>query len=97
LHPGWADTTAVRTSLPRFHSLMQSVLRTAEQGADTVVWLAASARPKGTPGQFWFDRRVAVEYPLPWTRETQGARDELFARCEQLSGLAIPAPRAQAA
>jgi NAD(P)-dependent dehydrogenase (short-subunit alcohol dehydrogenase family) len=91
MHPGWADTPGVRTSLPRFHAAMKGWLRSAEQGADTVVWLAASAPPRGTPGQFWFDRRVAMEYPIPWTHEGAGAREELFARCEALSGVPVPA------
>jgi NAD(P)-dependent dehydrogenase (short-subunit alcohol dehydrogenase family) len=89
MHPGWADTTALRNSLPKFHAMMKSVLRTPEQACDTVVWLAASPRPKGTPGNFWFDRRVALEYPLPWTRERPEVRDELFALCERLGGVAI--------
>jgi NAD(P)-dependent dehydrogenase (short-subunit alcohol dehydrogenase family) len=97
MHPGWADTTAVRTSLPKFHDTMQNVLRTAEQGADTVVWLAASAPPKGTAGYFWFDRRVAMEYPLPWTRESRQMRDELFARCETLGGVPLGDRRGKAA
>ena len=42
MHPGWADTPAVRSSLPRFHRITQSILRTPAEGADTVVWLAAS-------------------------------------------------------
>jgi dehydrogenase/reductase SDR family member 12 len=87
MHPGWADTTAVRTSLPRFHSVMQRVLRSAEEGADTVVWLAASDRAKGTRGAFWFDRRAAPEYPVPWTRDSTVVRRELFALCEKLSGV----------
>ena len=92
MHPGWADTTAVRTSLPKFHKTMQKVLRTAEQGADTVVWLAASPRPKGTLGKFWFDRRVAAEYPLPWTRESKQARERLIELCERLSGVKLGLP-----
>jgi len=90
MHPGWADTVAVRTSLPRFHSVMQRVLRTPEQGADTVVWLAASQRPRGTLGTFWFDRRAAPEYPIPWTRESPAARAELLRLCEERSGVTYP-------
>ncbi len=89
MHPGWADTTAVRTSLPKFHETMKNVLRTAEQGADTVVWLAASPRPKGTLGKFWFDRRVAAEYPLPWTRESRRGREQLFELCERVTGMKL--------
>lgn len=40
MHPGWADTEGVRTSLPSFHKTFGSKLRTPEQGVDTVVWLA---------------------------------------------------------
>ncbi len=87
MHPGWADTTALRTSLPRFHSVMRYLLRSADEGADTVVWLAVSDRAKGTHGSFWFDRRVAPEYPLSWTRESPVARRELLALCEKLSGV----------
>lgn len=89
MHPGWADTTAVRTSLPRFYAVMRRLLRTPAQGADTVVWLACSARPKGTRGRFWFDRRVVSEHLLPWTREGEAARDELLRTCERSSGLVL--------
>ena len=42
MHPGWADTPTVRTSLPEFYEKMKDKLRTVEQGADTIVWLACS-------------------------------------------------------
>lgn len=91
MHPGWADTSAVRTSLPRFYAVMGRFLRTPEQGADTVVWLAASPTPKGSRGNLWFDRRVAPEYALPWTHERPAAREELFALCQAKSGIKLPA------
>ncbi|MCB1308976.1 MAG: SDR family NAD(P)-dependent oxidoreductase, partial [Leptospiraceae bacterium] len=40
MHPGWADTAGVQRSLPTFRMLTRPVLRTAEQGADTILWLA---------------------------------------------------------
>ena len=40
MHPGWADTAAVRSSMPEFYEKMKDRLRTVEQGADTIVWLA---------------------------------------------------------
>jgi NAD(P)-dependent dehydrogenase (short-subunit alcohol dehydrogenase family) len=89
MHPGWADTNAVRTSLPRFHAVMRPFLRTAAEGADTVVWLAASDRPRGSRGSFWFDRRVAPEYPILGTRESAEARETLLALCERLSGATL--------
>ena len=42
MHPGWADTPGVAGSLPGFHTITRRLLRTAEQGADTVTWLAAA-------------------------------------------------------
>jgi NAD(P)-dependent dehydrogenase (short-subunit alcohol dehydrogenase family) len=97
MHPGWADTTALRTSLPRFHAAMGRFLRTPGQGADTVVWLAACARVKGTSGELWFDRRTALEYPLPWTRETARERERLLGLCEELSGVTFERKLAEAA
>lgn len=91
MHPGWADTKAVRASLPKFHAVMGGLLRTAEQGADTVVWLAASDRPKGRAPQLWFDRRPAAEYPVPWTREAGGAGQALDRLCERKSGVTMRA------
>lgn len=91
MHPGWVDTTALRTSLPKFHAAMGRFLRTPEQGADTVVWLAASDPAKRASGKLWFDRRIAPEYPLPWTRESVHAREELIALCEKLGGVHAPA------
>lgn len=45
---------AVSTAMPQFHQMMGERLRTAEQGADTVVWLALSRAAARTPsGQFF--------------------------------------------
>ncbi|KAL6048675.1 Dehydrogenase/reductase SDR member 12, partial [Balamuthia mandrillaris] len=34
MHPGWADTPGVSTSMPQFYDKLKDRLRTAEQGAD---------------------------------------------------------------
>ena len=39
MHPGWVDTPGVRTYLSTFRALTRPVIRTADQGADTLVWL----------------------------------------------------------
>lgn len=88
MHPGWAETPGVRSSLPRFHAVTKSILRTPEEGADTVVWLAASPAPAGRSGLFWFDRRPADEHLVPFTREAPEDREKLWAELERLSGLA---------
>lgn len=57
MHPGWADTGGVRDAMPRFYKFVGDRLRTPAQGADTIVWLAAS---KTNPdSDFYFDRRSA--------------------------------------
>jgi len=88
MHPGWADTPAVRSSLPRFWQLMRSRLRTPEQGADTLVWLAV-APPAATPaGRFWLDRAPQPTHLLPFTVERPRDRTGLWRTCQQLAGLA---------
>lgn len=57
MHPGWADTPGVRGSLPRFHRITRALLRSPEQGADTMVWLAAAPSLGAPSGSFWLDRR----------------------------------------
>jgi NAD(P)-dependent dehydrogenase (short-subunit alcohol dehydrogenase family) len=86
MHPGWADTPAVRTSLPRFWNVMRRVLRTPAEGADTVVWLAASPAARGQTGRFWFDRQTRSTHLLPWTRERRPQRQALRRLCERLTG-----------
>ncbi|XP_029580697.1 dehydrogenase/reductase SDR family member 12 [Salmo trutta] len=72
MHPGWADTPAVSASMPQFHQMMGDRLRSAEQGADTVVWLALTrAAGKTRSGKFFQDRRVVPAHlPLAWTHSS---------------------------
>ena len=86
MHPGWADTPGVRSSLPRFHELTRPLLRTPDQGADTIVWLGAAAEPGRSSGGFWHDRRERPTHRVPWTRETPQERERLLAECARLSG-----------
>jgi dehydrogenase/reductase SDR family member 12 len=89
MHPGWADTPAVRSSLPGFHRVMRAVLRSPAEGADTVVWLVASRAARGLNGQFVFDRVARRKYILPWTRESRDEQRQLWAMCERLSSDAV--------
>lgn len=84
MHPGWADTPGVRRSLPRFWKRMKKRLRTAAEGADTILWLAScrEARPNGL---FWFDRTVVSPHLVPWTRETETQKWRLWQLCEELA------------
>lgn len=72
MHPGWADTEAVRESLPVFYDLTKLILRTAGEGADTVFWLAASEEAGGTTGGFWLDREKQPQYILESTFLNEG-------------------------
>lgn len=85
MHPGWADTPAVASSLPRFRRLTQAILRTPAQGADTVIWLAASPRARAPSGRFFFDRAPRRTHVLPGTRESAADRRALWALCEGLA------------
>jgi hypothetical protein len=69
MHPGWADTPGVLEALPEFHRVTERVLRTPEEGADTIVWLAAATEAGKVSGEFWLDRRH-LKHVLPGTRET---------------------------
>ncbi|MHC9314052.1 hypothetical protein, partial [Xanthomonas campestris] len=42
MHPGWVDTPMIANAMPDFYHSMKARLRTPEQGADTMVWLAVS-------------------------------------------------------
>ncbi|MDJ0952140.1 MAG: SDR family NAD(P)-dependent oxidoreductase [Acidimicrobiia bacterium] len=77
-HPGWVDTPGVRDSLPGFHRLTRPLLRSPEQGADTILWLASSARGGVETGKLWHDREVRSEYRLKSTIETSAEQNRLW-------------------
>ncbi len=77
MHPGWADTPGLASSLPRFYSLARPWLRTPAQGADTLVWLAGARESVRTSGRFWLDRHPRFEHKVPWTRSRDPGRDQV--------------------
>ena len=97
MHPGWARTKGVATSLPRFERLMRPLLREPAEGADTVAWLVASAEPVGLSGRFFLDRRPRAEHVFPWTHETPEEARELWDLCARLSGVPATIGRASRA
>ena len=76
MHPGWAKTDGVKRSLPRFYKILNTVLRDADQGSDTAIWLAAT-QPKCEPGAFWFDREPHSSHAFPVTRLTKNIPSDL--------------------
>ncbi|MFL5864290.1 MAG: SDR family oxidoreductase [Solirubrobacteraceae bacterium] len=90
MHPGWVDTAGLRSSLPGFFKWTRPLLRTAAEGADTIVWLAAAEEPGASSGGFWHDRRRRPTHLLPWTKETGEERERLWAQCAELSAWRDP-------
>lgn len=90
MHPGWAATPGVASSLPRFHAVTRRILRSPEEGADTALWLAACARIGGQTGRFWFDRRAVSSHLLPGTREGAEERGRLWEQALAWAGLPWP-------
>jgi NAD(P)-dependent dehydrogenase (short-subunit alcohol dehydrogenase family) len=86
MHPGWADTPSVRTSIPRFYRLARTILRSPAEGADTVVWLAASESGGEATGRFFFDRKPRRTHYLPFTGESPEDRGALWRLCESVTG-----------
>jgi dehydrogenase/reductase SDR family member 12 len=82
MHPGWVNTPGIAAALPRFHRVTRPLLRTPEQGADTIIWLAASDPARLGSGRFWHDRRPRAEYRLPGTREAPQTARLLWDRIE---------------
>ena len=85
MHPGWADTPGVQESIPVFRRITKPILRSAQQGADTIAWLAAVQPIPGPSGAFWSDREVRSIHKLPMTRrsDTAQARTNLWNWCNQ--------------
>ena len=85
MHPGWADTPGVLESIPAFRRITKPILRSPEQGADTIAWLAAVQPISGPSGSFWSDREVRSIHKIPTTRrsDTAEARTHLWNWCNQ--------------
>jgi dehydrogenase/reductase SDR family protein 12 len=92
MHPGWADTPGISAALPRFYSLMDAILRTPAQGADTTVWLASDPAAGGVTGRVFLDRRPRPFDRLPTTRVSAADRRRLWEVVVGLTGVADPAP-----
>ncbi|MFT7286031.1 MAG: dehydrogenase/reductase SDR family protein 12 [Halieaceae bacterium] len=78
MHPGWADTPGVETALPAFHTLMRYILRTPQEGADTIVWLAAASEADQVSGKLFLDREPRTTHLMSRTQEPEGERELLM-------------------
>jgi NAD(P)-dependent dehydrogenase (short-subunit alcohol dehydrogenase family) len=86
MHPGWADTPGVVDSLPTFYKVTRPFLRTPAEGADTIVWLAASDEAAGRSGLFWMDREPRPPHKTSRTKERPEKRAALWEALSELSG-----------
>lgn len=62
---------AVRSSMPDFYEKMKNRLRTAEQGADTAVWLAMSPAAGKLPSGLFFQGIIIMSMHLTALENTK--------------------------
>ena len=77
MHPGWADTPGVESALPGFHRLTRRILRSPDEGADTIVWLAAATEAAQASGRLFLDREPRTTHLRNGTQETPEEREKL--------------------
>ena len=80
----------IRAALPRFHRITAPILRSPEQGADTIIWLATTQPERLGSGQFWHDRHPRPEYLAPGPGPKPAAAVRLW---DHLAALTSPAQR----
>ncbi len=88
MHPGWAATPGITSSLPAFSKVTGPLLRDAAAGADTVLWLAAT-EPSPPGGRFWHDRATRHTHYRRATRETLDDRDTMWEWVLRAAGLEV--------
>lgn len=77
MHPGWADTPGVESALPGFHRLTRRILRSPEEGADTIIWLAVATEAGKITGHLFLDREPRTTHLLDKTRDDPAEREAL--------------------
>lgn len=96
MHPGWAKTPGVESSLPALDRSLGAILRTPEEGIDTALWLAATRPAQRGDRGLWFDRALRSEHLLWGTRG--GAHEgALLAALAEARDRALDGPSAEAA
>lgn len=91
MHPGWVSTPGVAASLPLFRRVMGPLLRNADQGADTIVWLSSDSDALGSSGQFWLDRQPRSKHRLKRTKSGDAQAGQLWDYLCEATGWAPPA------
>lgn len=92
MHPGWARTPGLTESLPGFDRAMSPILRTPDEGIDTIIWLATAARAEIESGRLYLDRRPRSFDRAPQTRLVAAERRRLWDVVVGRAVIADPAP-----
>lgn len=87
MHPGWSDTPAAWGAVPSLAAPIRPLLRTPEQGADTLLWLAVNPNlTEQESGHFWFDRRPRATHRFGFGRSSEAERASYWDLCCRLAG-----------
>jgi len=89
MHPGSVDTNFVNRADKGTQQYMRSQsLLTAEQGADTLIWLATAAQPGATTGRYYHQRAQVL--PSAAANDTESG-ERLWRESERLVAAALDA------
>jgi hypothetical protein len=70
--------------MPVFRSLTRPIIRTAQDGADAIVWLGAAPEPLRCTGRIWHDRRMRPTHYLIGSGSAPDGRSQaLWDYCEE--------------
>src|SRR5918911_1480007 len=87
LHPGPVGTNFGQNNrgpMALFFRTFKPFMRSPEQGADTLIWLASSSEVDGISGKYFSDRKEIEAKKVAYDR---AARLRLWEICEDLTGL----------
>ena len=91
LHPGGVGTNFGKNNggpMALFFRAFKPFMRTPEQGADTLVWLASSPEVDGVSGKYFSDRKEIEAQEIAYDPD---ARRRLWEISEDLTGLRVAA------
>ncbi len=91
MHPGAVNTRFGTNNwgpMTILFRLFKPFMRTPEQGADTVIWLAASPEVEGVSGRYYADRKPIEPKKIA---NAPAARRRLWEESERLTGVGVAA------
>lgn len=92
MHPGWARTPGLSEALPRFEQFLSPLLRSPDEGAETITWLCGAPGAEVGSGRLWLDRRPRPTVYRPGTGTSPAQAQELWDRVVALTGRPDPLP-----